>query len=190
VDPDVEFDWAGESARHVGTVVHRWLERMAQEGLARWPRSRVENSQPNFAVALGNLGVPDSDTYRASGQVSDALVAVLDDDRARWIMAPHGGRAQSEFALMQASGQTTRELIVDRTFVDDAGIRWVIDYKTGGHEGGDVETFLDSEVLRYRDQLEGYADALNALDPRPTRLGLYFPLIGGWREWSAPDANG
>ena len=37
----IEFSWAGETARHVGTVVHRWLQRIAEdraEGLGREAR--------------------------------------------------------------------------------------------------------------------------------------------------------
>ncbi len=26
-------------------------------------------------------------------------------------------------------------------------------------------------------------------EPRPIRLGLYFPLLGEWREWTAPGAQ-
>jgi ATP-dependent exoDNAse (exonuclease V) beta subunit len=75
-------------------------------------------------------------------------------------------------------------VIVDRTFVDADGTRWIVDYKTGTHEGADVEAFLDREQERYRGQLEQYAALLRVLDPRPIRLGLYFPLLNGWREWS------
>ena len=41
------------------------------------------------------------------------------------------------------------------------------------------------ERERYRGQLEGYAAIMRVLDGRPIRLGLYFPLLGGWREWPA-----
>jgi hypothetical protein len=71
---------------------------------------------------------------------------------------------------------------MDRTFVDDHGDRWIVDYKTGGHEGGDSEAFLDREQERYRAQLERYAALMMARDARPVRLGLYFPLLKGWRE--------
>jgi hypothetical protein len=47
-----------------------------------------------------------------------------------------------------------------------------------------VEGFLDNEKIRYRDQLEGYARIVARMDSRPIRLGLYFPMLGGWREWS------
>ena len=74
--------------------------------------------------------------------------------------------------------------VIDRSFVDSGGTRWIVDYKTGRHEGGDVERFLDQEQERYRPQLERYAVLMSALEPRPTRLGLYFPALRGWREWA------
>ena len=53
-------------------------------------------------------------------------------------------------------------------------MRWVVDYKTGTHEGGDLEAFLDREQERYRKQLEQYAALMRMLDNRPVKLGLYF----------------
>jgi hypothetical protein len=63
-------------------------------------------------------------------------------------------------------------------------VRWIVDFKTSTHSGGGREEFLDREQERYRAQLERYAQVLGKLDSRPIRLGLYFPLLGGWREWS------
>ena len=69
-------------------------------------------------------------------------------------------------------------------------MRWIVDFKTSVHEGTDLEGFLDRECERYRGQLEHYARLLAALEPgRPIRLGLYFPLHAGWREWAAADAR-
>jgi hypothetical protein len=62
-----------------------------------------------------------------------------------------------------------------------------VDYKTGTHEGADVEAFLDREQERYRGQLEQYAALMRGTDSRPLRLGLYFPLLNGWREWIPKD---
>jgi hypothetical protein len=74
-------------------------------------------------------------------------------------------------------------LVVDRTFVAN-GERWIVDFKTGAHEGADPEAFLDAEVERYRAQLERYKRIVGALDPaHPIRLALYHPRVPrGWRE--------
>ena len=73
-------------------------------------------------------------------------------------------------------------LRIDRTFVDEKGVRWIVDWKTSVHEGGDREAFLDRELERYRPQLERYARALQLMEPdRPLRVGLYYPLLDAWR---------
>ena len=74
-------------------------------------------------------------------------------------------------------------VVVDRTFVDEEGIRWIVDYKTAADRGGDAEAFLDREENRYRPQLDRYAQILRAWEDRPVRVGLYFPLIPAWRTW-------
>ena len=71
---------------------------------------------------------------------------------------------------------------MDRTFTGTDGKRWIVDYKTSGHEGTNVEGFLDQEQERYRAQLARYARAL--AQGEPATLGLYFPLLAGWREWN------
>ena len=49
--------------------------------------------------------------------------------------------------------------------------------------GGDLEGFITAEQRRYRPQMENYAALLSSLTRGPIWLGLYFPLLGAWREW-------
>ena len=56
------------------------------------------------------------------------------------------------------------------------GERWLVDFKTGSHEGGDLQGFLASEAERHRPQLLRYAALVRALQPGPLRAALYFPL--------------
>jgi len=72
---------------------------------------------------------------------------------------------------------------IDRTFVDSDGTRWIIDYKTSRHEEEDVDAFLDQQQERYKEQLEKYGALMKLHEDEPIRLGLYFPLLKGWREW-------
>ena len=92
---------------------------------------------------------------------------------------------QSEYEMAGIVDGQIFTRTVDRTFID-AGVRWIIDFKTSDHAGGGIDEFLDNEKRRYLRQLERYALLLQAMDTRPVSLGLYFPLLGGWREWSAP----
>jgi ATP-dependent exoDNAse (exonuclease V) beta subunit len=178
----VEFSWASETAKQVGTVVHRFLQLVAEEGLDRWDARRVGAVREIFARDLRRLGVPDSELKAAVARVHDALTACLGAERGRWLLTARAD-ARSELRLTGVVEGRLASVAMDRTFVDETGTRWIVDYKTGTHEGADVEAFLDREQERYREQLEQYCALMRGMDGRPIRLGLYFPLLNGWRDW-------
>ncbi len=181
------FEWVGETARSVGVAVHAWLRAIAEDGLAVWTPDALAARQPVFRAMLCNLGVPEDELEAAAAKVGAALEATLAGERGRWILRPRP-EAANELALSAGEGAEIRNLVIDRTFVDDDGTRWIIDYKTSFHEGAGAERFLDEEQRRYRQQLERYARVLALLDRCPIRLGLYFPLLDAWREWPAETA--
>ena len=183
----VEHDSGDGTARHVGTVVHRALLRLAS--LAEDRRAAPgDEDVARFALALRNLGVHETRLEEAAARVALAVANTLADERGRWILDPRHADPRSEWPLtvpeLDEAGRFVgvRRVIVDRTFVDAGGTRWIVDYKSGSHEGADLDAFLDREADRYREQLERYADVLARVDARPTRVGLWFPLVRGWRE--------
>ena len=183
--PDISFDWVGSTLRHVGTALHGFLQRIAREGVENWNATNVRAQKNCIRAVLSNLGVSISDLEDASRRVESALLQVLRDSKGRWILERHS-EAQCEYAITGLIEGRICQAVIDRTFVDEDGVRWVVDYKTSSHEGGDVESFLDNEERRYQPKLERYARLLAQQETRPTRLALYFPLLSGWREWAAP----
>ncbi len=131
-----------------------------------------------------------SEAPREAVDVRATLARVLGDERGRWLLDPAHAGARSEWALAGFDGGEVVHVVLDRTFVAE-GVRWIVDFKTGTHEGADPGAFLDAEVERYRPQLARYARIVSALDPAPIRLALYHPRVpGGWREFAVPEANG
>ena len=186
----LEYSWAGDVARHVGTVVHRTLQQIGQDGLAQWNAAGIAARRPALGAALRQLGLPQDALPDALQRVMAALQRTLADERGRWVLGPHQ-QARSELALSADLDGDVWHVLLDRTFIDEQGTRWIVDYKAGGHESTDSEAFLDREQERYRGQLERYARIVEKWQPgRPIRLGLYFPLLQGWREWAAPAAPG
>lgn len=176
-----EFSWAGETQRHIGTLVHGWLARIAQEprppeGSAILGQSEAVRSQ------LRRLGVPERELARAAELALSAIQRTLADDRGRWILHAGHAQARSEWELSGISGGRLRSVVIDRSFVDEHGELWVIDYKTSVHEGGGLEDFLDQEVERYRAQLSTYRELARSLGAQPVRAALYFPLLKAFRE--------
>lgn len=198
------YHWVRPLARHVGVVVHAWLA--AAAGLSSptpWPASLIR-------TRLAQEGVSAADLAAATARAEQAITRVLADERGRWLLARHEDD-QREWALagvtdagrtgaaVPGAGATpsrpvARHIRIDRSFVAQ-GQRWIADYKLSVHEGGDLAAFLAAQQERYQPQLETYAALLAAanLEPRPVRLGLYFPLVEengrpAWRSWSWPRA--
>ena len=187
----VDFDWVTETARHVGTVVHRELQRFAREGGGGLPDDEAGRRalQRRFGAELAELGVPHERRTAAVAKAWEAVRRTLDDERGRWLLDAAHSSAQSELALTGVVDSGLVSIVIDRTFVDATGVRWIVDYKTSNHEGAGLEEFLDNERERYRGQLERYAQLMRAGGNEPIRLGLYFPLLSAWREWAPGTAH-
>jgi ATP-dependent exoDNAse (exonuclease V) beta subunit len=177
---EIEFSWARQTARRVGTVVHEALERFGRTGLPaanELPRMRARLESRLQALGIESQAAKDGAEFALK-----ALGATLGDERGRWLFDPRHVEAQSELALSGVRGEQVINAVIDRTFVDSDGTRWVVDFKTSPHEGGDRENFLDEEARRYSAQLSRYVHLARQLGPQPVRAGLYYPLLAAWRE--------
>jgi ATP-dependent helicase/nuclease subunit A len=183
--PPVEYTWASPLAKHVGTVTHALLQRYTQVQ----PPHAPTTLQREVRLRLRALGVASPELETAVHDVITTIDATLKSERGRWLLSPEHTDAHSEYRLTAISRQRSADVIVDRTFIDAHGVRWIVDYKTGIHLGGDRDAFMDSEVARYRSQLQTYATYFRAREMRVIRLALYFPRLDGWREWAADDTQ-
>ena len=177
-----EFEWVGETLRHVGTVVHRMLQRMAEDGVERWGMAQRQRALPLVKQLLAQAGVREQELPEAAADVMRAVENTLDDARGRWLLQAHA-EAVSEYSLSLMRDGRLETGVIDRSFVDAEGVRWIVDYKTSRHSGTDVEQFLEREKLRYASQLERYARLMQGLETRRVRVALYFPLLKQWLEW-------
>ena len=180
---EVVYEWAGNTARSVGTVVHAWLQRLVQ--LAARSLEDVHGFEEASRRMLLAEGVPGRELEVAAKRVREAVRSTLADERGQWILSSAHRDSRCEVPLSALIEGRLHHVVVDRSFIDREGARWVIDYKTGIHEGADASAFLDEEAQRYRAQLSRYVAAYRALEERPVRAALYYPLVpGGWRELS------
>ena len=175
-----DIEWNDNAARHIGTLVHRYLERISHEGIEQWPAARIETLTRAIRTGLMHLGVSDAELDRSTAQAQRALKQTLNDKTGQWIIRSHP-EAQSELALSRLS-DNIEHFIIDRTFVDD-GVRWIVDYKTSENAQNDMSAFLTQEREHYREQLENYARLVSEYDSRPIKLALYFPLMQHLESW-------
>jgi len=116
----------------------------------------------------------------------------LSNDQVRWALAVSGPEAETEWAL-SAHFEGVSHHVIDRTFVDDDGVRWILDYKTSRLQGAnkalaqgqqlcDIEAQINAWVAAYRPQLARYGALLRHWEQRPQKWVLYFTELDRWVE--------
>jgi len=178
-----EFKWAGETIKIVGIVVHRTIQQIAEDGIGDWTTDRLKSEEKNFTKLLHQYGAPLDERKKAINYIIDALTNILNDECGQWILSnEHDGR-RNEFPVSGVVNNRLIKRVIDRTFLDKDRVRWIIDYKTSPHEGTDLDDFLNKQKEKYKPQLEEYAALMEGFGDKSIKLGLYFPLSKGWREW-------
>lgn len=180
----------------IGTVIHTCLRNLARD-FPTFFQSAQADSDYQTAVThyiasqkkywqklLFNARIYKDQTTHLDA-IIQAITNIASDPIGRWIFGGTHQDAQNELAISALLDGEIKHLVVDRTFVDQDGVRWIIDYKTSipnADQQESTETFLAREENLYRPQLEEYAHAWLNLEERPIALGLYFPLCGLWRK--------
>ena len=169
--------------KFIGVLIHQILQQICLNGSAWWLSENTANRTIYVKNNLLQQGIATEDLHDAINHVVKAIHNTLNDERGQWILQSHREN-KTEFPVTAVIDEVVKPLIIDRTFVDESGVRWIIDYKTTAFLGDDIEDFLNNEQSKYSQQLWEYHQAMRALDDKPIRVGLYFPLVPAWREWS------
>jgi ATP-dependent exoDNAse (exonuclease V) beta subunit len=170
---EVEFYWVGTDARIAGTLVHRWLQLIADEFASGRGTEQLALREITTRW-LSETGIESTAAAPIRERVSDAVSAMLNDEKGRWILQ---GLGYTELALTGVSDGELISVVLDRVRIDADGTHWIIDYKTSSHEGGNLDGFLQAEADRYQSQLARYASIYREWAGEEVRCALYFPLL-------------
>ncbi|MGY6554311.1 MAG: UvrD-helicase domain-containing protein [Wenzhouxiangella sp.] len=172
---EIEFNWAGTEARRIGTVLHRLLELVGRSGIESLDAATHQRLAGRIPILLAALGSAGEELRKSEQIVREALDRTLASETGRWILS---GTHQDAACELPLSGMVDGQLvnaIIDRTFIDADGVRWIIDYKSGYHAGGALDNFLGEEAERYSPQLDLYRRLFEQMGESEIRAALYLP---------------
>ncbi len=177
------FDWAKRGIMRAGVVVHRYLMRICRDGVEKWGAPRLDGEKADIQKMLMQAGLNRAEAAKMAEVCLNGLKRALSHERGRWALGRHA-EAREEFPVTGVINGKAVRAVIDRTFVDENNVRWVIDYKASEHRGGELDLFLAEEKARYEAQLETYGSILRALgEERHIKKGLYYPALSAWVEW-------
>jgi hypothetical protein len=173
------YDWAGAEQRHIGTVLHATLQQLAKRATLERQVPSTWSQSGFWRAQLAALGVPRSRLTDATATIQRGMDLTLADPRGRWLLSHTHRVAHSEWALSGILDGHCISVVIDRAFVDVDGDFWIVDFKSGTHQGSDLDAFIANEKLRYETQLTRYATLARLLGGvyAAPRTALYFPLL-------------
>ena len=179
----MEFDWATNIARCVGVIIHEILERIDGSSF-ELDRDRWKFDCRGYAQQrICSLGLSRSKEEDALFRIDTCLENISNSGRCDWLFSSGHRFIQTEYQVMTTIRGSNETLMMDRIFVDPEKVNWVVDFKTGYHQGKDLGNFLQEEVRRHQPQLDFYGQIISELRDGPLMLGLYFPHYDFWHQW-------
>lgn len=139
----------GQLAADIGTLVHKYLEIIATDGLDTWSPERLHTLKGPVQRWLRQQGHSSQVAPAGAAEVVAHLTTTLNSEDGRRVLGAHE-EAECESAFTTSKDGKIETHIVDRTFVDN-GVRWVVDYKTTRH--ADDEAIV---LSRHKEQLFRY----------------------------------
>lgn len=176
---EIEYQWAQQVATAVGVVLHDWLQYNSESVL----NAQIDDALLNrWRAELYAQRVPDKHIKFGVERIARGVRNIQADTQAQFLFGDYQ-IAFNEYALAYVENGVVKRHRLDRTFVDNDGVRWIVDYKTTDTQTKDLVLFADQQLERHRAQLEKYGQLMSELDDAPIQLAVYFPLLKQLRSW-------
>jgi ATP-dependent exoDNAse (exonuclease V) beta subunit len=177
------FQLRDPSARLIGTIAHSIFQQLAISGTQWWLERCEKEWKAYMRQHFMRAGLSPTKYDEAANTLHTIIERALQDERCKWILHPHLA-AQSEYQLTVTTAEGCENLIIDRTFIDTEGTRWIIDYKTAETQDNDLDAFFAKQKTKFAPQMAKYQEALRQFESRPIKMGLYFPALAAWCEYN------
>ena len=166
--------------RKIGDLVHDCLHRLAEGRLQLDAQEEMQTLAASWETELEGLTQEPGDIVK---QVLRQLDACRESDRFEWLINTPHKDAASELELSDYRRNFRRASVIDRTFVDENGIRWIIDFKSSTPpENTTLDTFLAEQTSTYSAQLSRYASLFRAMGDNEIKTALFFTAIPCFQE--------
>ena len=188
---ELEFEWATEMATAVGLILHSMFEYHAHDILNLTISKELEK---RWRKELQAMRVPFTKIDQAVARIVTAIENVQQDSDARFIFKNYPD-AENEMSISAFENGQVKPYRLDRTFTDESGTRWIVDYKSTVSRHPDPAAFAEQQVeQRHKSQLEYYGQLFRQLNQasgltQTIRLAVYFPLLKQLVSWPLPTAK-
>jgi len=177
-DDGPQDDEERELKAKIGTLIHQALENLVAYPQLLNEKTSMANLQSYWRRQLEPLIFDPAVLDDTLNSIQSTLRKCLDDNQCAWLFESGLQDSRTEAAISRTVAGRLQHFIVDRTFIDSEGTRWIIDYKTTSPDNGiDIDAFIDQQCRLHTDQLLIYRELFEQMEPRPVRTALLFTSL-------------
>ncbi len=166
--------------REMGDIIHHCLMMFADKTLDIGNQSELCGLAPEWRQTLAALT---DDTEAVIEEINRQLRNCLAHEKFQWLISDAHCEAASELSLSDFRGVYRKEFVIDRTFIDENDVRWIIDYKSSQRPPAmNEEAFRQEQSEKYAPQLARYASLYRAMESREIRTALFFTALPAFHE--------
>ncbi len=161
----------------IGNLVHEAL----QNYLSNKQILETENIaglKKYWSRRLQAFAFADSDIAAAMKKIEESLRNTLQNSELGWVFDHQQIHSAAELPLQSYANDYVHTHIIDRTFIDKSGIRWIIDYKSSQPSSEQsLDLFIAEQIELYSEQLARYRSLFSIEDNKGIKTALLFTSL-------------
>ena len=163
--------------KQIGILVHLALQNYIGNKQL-FSEENLANIQRQWQHHLSAFGFSDKQISHASEIIERSLLGTVSDEKINWIFSQELQQSAAELAMQTLYHGYLRTHILDRTFIDDEGYRWIIDYKSSQKPNNQPqEVFVEQQLNQYSDQLNRYRSLFANESNKGIKTALLFTSL-------------
>ncbi len=127
---------------------------------------------------LNAFSFTSSEIDNAVTKIEQSLYNTLQDSELSWVFDHDQESSAAELSLQSYASGFVHTHVIDRTFIDNNGVRWIIDYKSSQPSSKQsLESFLAEQVALYSGQLTRYRSLFDNEENKGVKTALLFTSL-------------
>ncbi|MEZ7831477.1 MAG: 3'-5' exonuclease, partial [Gammaproteobacteria bacterium] len=179
VDAPAQIELAAENQLHieVGNLVHEALQNYLSNNQLLDPVN-LAGLKNYWRRRLSAFSFASSEIDNAMAKIKQSLHSTMQDPELRWVFDHEQEQSAAELPLQSYASGFVHTHVIDRTFIDNNGVRWIIDYKSSQPSSKQsLESFLAEQVALYSGQLSRYRSLFENEENKGVKTALLFTSL-------------
>jgi len=161
----------------VGNLVHEALQNYLSNNQLLDAKNLV-GLKNYWRKRLNAFSFTSREIDNAMTKIEQSLSNTLQDSELSWVFDHGQESSAAELALQSYASGFVHTHVIDRTFIDNNGVRWIIDYKSSQPSSKQsLESFLAEQVALYSGQLTRYRSLFENEENKGVKTALLFTSL-------------